>query len=61
MSEIVVLVKEILACPECIKKKKIRRFSNSSKGIQSLNIHLRMKHNANYKLEGQLRYIPRIS
>jgi len=57
MSEIVILMKSILCCPECVKRKKIRRFDN----FKDLNIHLKMKHGANYKLEGQLSFIPRIS
>ncbi len=57
MSEVVILMKSILCCPECVKRKKIRRFSD----FKSLNIHLKMKHKADYKLEGQLSFIPRIS
>jgi len=54
MSEVSVLIKEIIICPECIKNHKTRRFSN----VQKLNIHLTMKHQANYKLYGELSYSP---
>jgi len=57
MNEVAILVKEIIICPECIKKHKTRRFSN----VQRLNIHLTMKHRANYKLNGKLSYSTRTS
>ena len=57
MSEIVVLIKEIIICPECIRNHKTKRFSN----VKDLNIHLKMKHRANYKLNGQLSYSTRTS
>jgi len=54
MSEIVVLVKEILCCPECLKKRKIKRFPNT----QNLNMHLTKSHRAGFKLAGEITYIP---
>lgn len=54
MSEIVVLVKDILCCPECIRNHKTRRFPN----VQNLNMHLTKKHKAEYKLYGEVSYSP---
>lgn len=56
MSQLTVLINEIIICPECIKKFKVKRFPISEKGVKNLNIHLKMKHNAPYKLKGQLTY-----
>lgn len=61
MSQAIVLIKELISCPECIKNKKNKRFPITPNGLKSLNIHLKMKHGSNYKLIGQLSYIQRNS
>lgn len=50
MSQAVILNRDIVICPECIKKSKIRRVELTPKGIKDMNIHLKMKHDSIYKI-----------
>ena len=46
MSQAIILIRDLILCPECIKKNKVRRFKTD----KDLNIHLKMKHDSNYKV-----------
>ena len=46
MSQIAIFDELVLICPECKKINKMKCF----KEIQDLNIHLKMKHDAPYKI-----------
>jgi len=62
MSQAVILIREIVICPECFKKGKIRRVELTPKGIKDLNIHLLMKHGSDYKIvlaENSASFMPR--
>ncbi len=51
---ITIQIDKIICCPECIKKKKIKRFTNAL----GLNNHLTKKHDVNYKIMTFVAYVP---
>ena len=42
-----ILPKKIICCPECLKKRKTKRFDS----VGNLNKHLTVKHNSKYHLK----------
>lgn len=51
MSQAVILIRDILICPECLKKNaKIKRYEVTPKGAKNLSLHLKMKHDSIYKI-----------
>ena len=61
MSQAIIIIRDILACPECRKISRNKFFNND----KDLNIHLKMKHNSPYKVKieagGSASFMPRIS
>ncbi len=61
MSQAIIVIRDILACPECRKKNKSKFFNND----KDLNIHLKMKQDYSYKVKnkagGSALFISRIS
>jgi len=50
MSQAVILIRDILICPECLKKGKVKRYLVSQQGAKNLSLHLKMKHDSIYKI-----------
>jgi len=50
MSQAVILIRDILICPECFKKGKVKRYLVSQQGAKNLSLHLKMKHDSIYKI-----------
>jgi len=61
MSQAIIVIRDILACPECRKKHKSKFFQKD----KDLNIHLKMKHDSPYKVKilagGSASFYPRES
>ena len=60
MNNPLVAVMDIICCPECLKKRKVKRFKKDS----DVNRHLKQKHQAPYSIkiaDGMTSFIPRMT